>query len=174
MEPESSSPCSVHKTQPRVCILSKINPIRNLAFSSNGGHSLPLGSRTVPEPQHSSQTPTQLLLSPQGSLQTEYLYRIQEGCLSKLNTVRDKAKIILRLTVSRPVCLGVRQPPGAHDQIYIIVRLLRVCWCGAPSLTRGRISSSSSSSSSSYFATYGHSTSSSWLNTIISKTHYDK
>jgi hypothetical protein len=28
---------------------------------------------------------------------------------------------------------------GAYDQIFIIVRLLRVCWYGVPSLTRGQI-----------------------------------
>jgi hypothetical protein len=39
-------------------------------------------------------------------------------------------------TVSRPVCLGVKHPPGAYDQIFITVRQLWVCWCGALSLTR--------------------------------------
>jgi hypothetical protein len=45
---------------------------------------------------------------------------------------------ILRPTVSRPVCLGVKHPSVAYDQIFIAVRLLRICWCGALSLTRGR------------------------------------
>jgi hypothetical protein len=40
---------------------------------------------------------------------------------------------MLRPTVSRPVCLGVK----VQDQIF--VRHLRVCWCGTPSLTRGRV-----------------------------------
>jgi hypothetical protein len=54
-------------------------------------------------------------------------------------TAHDELSFILRLTVSRPVCLGIKHPSGAYDQIFIIVWQLPVCWFGAPSLTRGRI-----------------------------------
>jgi hypothetical protein len=45
---------------------------------------------------------------------------------------------MLRPKVSRPVYLGIKLPSGAYDQIFITVRQLRVYWCGALSLTRGR------------------------------------
>jgi hypothetical protein len=46
---------------------------------------------------------------------------------------------MLRPTVSRPVCLGMKHPAGAYGKIFVAVRMLRVCSCGALSLTRGRV-----------------------------------
>jgi hypothetical protein len=40
--------------------------------------------------------------------------------------------------INRTVCFG-QAPSGAQDQIFFTFRQLRVCCCGAPSLTRGRI-----------------------------------
>jgi hypothetical protein len=54
-------------------------------------------------------------------------------------TFQVKVKVMLRSTVSRSVFLGTKHPFGAYDQILIIVWQLRVCWFGAPSLTRGRV-----------------------------------
>jgi hypothetical protein len=46
---------------------------------------------------------------------------------------------ILRPTVTRPVCLGINPLLGLMTRFFNTVRDLRVCWYGAPSLTRGRV-----------------------------------
>jgi hypothetical protein len=56
------------------------------------------------------------------------------GILTKL-----ELSLMLWPTVSRPVWLGIKHPLGAYDQNFITVRQLRVSWCGALSLTRGRV-----------------------------------
>jgi hypothetical protein len=48
--------------------------------------------------------------------------------------------LMLRSPVSRSVCLGIKRPSGAYDQIFITVRRLRFCWCGALSDERTGLS----------------------------------
>jgi hypothetical protein len=54
-------------------------------------------------------------------------------------TDESSLSLMLRPTVSRPVCLGIKHLHRAYDQIFITVTQLRGCWCGALSLTRGRV-----------------------------------
>jgi hypothetical protein len=52
--------------------------------------------------------------------------------------IRLSLSLMLLPTVSRPVCLRIKHPSGAYDQIFITVRQLRVCWYGALSLSDER------------------------------------
>jgi hypothetical protein len=63
------------------------------------------------------------------------------GVMDWLDLVQDSLtlSLMLRPTVSRPICLGMKHPFGAYDQIFITVRQLWVCFYGVLSLTRGRV-----------------------------------
>jgi hypothetical protein len=68
------------------------------------------------------------------------LWLLTELNWTELNwTVLSQSQSYVRPTVSRPVCFGIKHSSAAWEQIYITVRQLRVCWCGALSLTRGRV-----------------------------------
>jgi hypothetical protein len=54
-------------------------------------------------------------------------------------SLKVKAKVLLRLTASQSVYVGIKLPSGAQDKIFITVIQLWVCWRGAPSLTRRRV-----------------------------------
>jgi hypothetical protein len=64
---------------------------------------------------------------------------LMRGWVCRLMANRIESSLILWPTVRRPFHLGIKHPSGAYDQIFITVRQLRVCWCGALSLTRRRV-----------------------------------
>jgi hypothetical protein len=66
-----------------------------------------------------------------------YLHTVNEKRFKYLKT--EWMSLTLRQTVSRPLCLGIKDRSRAYDQIFITVRHLRVCWYAVLSLTRGRV-----------------------------------
>jgi hypothetical protein len=79
-------------------------------------------------------------LTPTATHSTQLNYWTSEFS-SDWNTTTDSIgvlvclSLILRPTVSRLVCLGIKHPSGAYDQAFITVRQLRACWCGTLSFT---------------------------------------
>jgi hypothetical protein len=57
--------------------------------------------------------------------------------VTDLQLIQLKVKVMLWTTVIRSVFLVVKHPSGAQEQIFITVRQLQVCWCGAFSHQRG-------------------------------------
>jgi hypothetical protein len=56
---------------------------------------------------------------------------LYEESLTNLSLPELSLSLTLRLTVSRPVCLGIKHPSGTYGQIFITVRQLRVFMWGA-------------------------------------------
>jgi hypothetical protein len=66
-----------------------------------------------------------------------------KASVSKLNSttlwVWVSLSLMLRPTVSRTVCPGIKHSSEAYDQIFITFWQFRFCFCGMPSLTRWRV-----------------------------------
>jgi hypothetical protein len=82
------------------------------------------------------------------TVRTHVLLRFWNQCFKSekgnSGVSQSQVKVILGLTVSRPVRLGIRHPSGTGDQFFPFFLWLsfwqfRVCWCWAPSLTRSPV-----------------------------------
>jgi hypothetical protein len=83
----------------------------------------------------SSASRSQVLLS---QLTTaSYLSQSPNCSLKRLNYPQSSHIATDGQSISKSWC---RVPSGAHDQIFITLWQLRSCFCGAPSLTKGRVS----------------------------------
>jgi hypothetical protein len=58
------------------------------------------------------------------------------GLRWRYSNPKSKSKLCYDRRFSRPVCLGIKHPSETYDQIFITVRQLQACWCGALSLWR--------------------------------------
>jgi hypothetical protein len=67
------------------------------------------------------------------------LMSLPAGQYSTDSLSKWKSKLCYDRRFSRPVRLGIKHQSGVYDQIFITVRQLQACWCGALSLTRARI-----------------------------------
>jgi hypothetical protein len=57
---------------------------------------------------------------------------------TEFKPLKSKSKLYYEQRFSRPICLGMKHPSGAYDQIFIPVRQLQACCCGARSLSDER------------------------------------
>jgi hypothetical protein len=59
--------------------------------------------------------------------------------ICNVHVSKSKSELCYDQWFSQPVCLGIKHPSVAYDWIFITVRQLQVCWCGALSLMRGQV-----------------------------------
>jgi hypothetical protein len=73
------------------------------------------------------------LPKPEGPVTSTYIPRNRAvQCYSQGSPLTHKAKVKVMLwpMVSQTICLGIKHPSRAYNQIFMTVRQLWVCWCG--------------------------------------------